>query len=502
MVSGKFFGSLIAVLITSLTLPAMAGIGEFEGETDIGKIDRPGAAEYDASKKEYHVTGSGENMWFKQDAFHFLWRKVSGDLSLTADVRFVGQGKNAHRKACWMIRQSLDADSPYADVAIHGDGLISMQYRREVGGLTMEVQSPIKSPAKVRLERDGDVITLSVASEGNPFSIVGSVTLAMRDPVYAGLAVCSHEAAVSETAVFADVSLKNATLERGQKRVTQSSLEFVSIETGIRTLVYRANNRFEAPNWSKDGRFLYYNLFGSIYIIRPIIYIDPQIGDEPRELNIFGVSRCNNDHGLSPDGKWLAISHQDRGPSVISIVPAGGGKPRQVTPLGPSYWHGWSPDGKTLAYCAQRGGNFDVYTIPADGGDEKRLTDATGLDDGPEYTPDGKSIYFNSERTGQMHIWRMNADGTKQEPITSEAQFADWFPHPSPDGKWLLFLSYSKDVKGHPENQDVVLRIMPLAGGKPRVLATLFGGQGTINVPSWSPDSRNVAFVSYRLVRP
>jgi Tol biopolymer transport system component len=182
---------------------------------------------------------------------------------------------------------------------------------------------------------------------------------------------------------------------------------------------------------------------------------------------------------------------------------SGGGKQRQLTfAKEPSYWHGWSPDGKTLAFCAERNKEFDVYTITVDGKEEKRLTSAKGLDDGPDYAPDGKHIYFNSERTGDMKIWRMNADGTEQQQVTKDAAYADWFPHPSPDGKWLVFLSYDKGVSGHPANQDVVLRIMPLAGGKARVLATLFGGQGTMNVPSWSPDSQQVAFVSYLLVLP
>ena len=184
---------------------------------------------------------------------------------------------------------------------------------------------------------------------------------------------------------------------------------------------------------------------------------------------------------------------------------ARGGPPRQVTALGPSYWHGWSPDGKTLAYCARRNGEFDVYTIAADAEnstDERRLTSAPGLDDGPEYSPDGQTIYFNSERTGLMKIWRMKPDGSDPQPVTSGEEWADWFAHPSPDGKWLVFLSFDKSVKGHPPNKDVALRIMPAAGGEPRVLTRLFGGQGTINVPSWSPDSRSVAFVSYRLVKP
>jgi len=168
----------------------------------------------------------------------------------------------------------------------------------------------------------------------------------------------------------------------------------------------------------------------------------------------------------------------------------------------PSYWHAWSPDGKTLAYCAQRNKEFDIYTMDIDGKEEKQLTTAKGLDDGPDYTPDGKQIYFNSERSGSMKIWRMNADGTDQQQVTKDANYADWFPHPSPDGKWLVFLSFDKSVTGHPSNKDLVLRIMPLGGGKTRVLATLFGGQGTINVPSWSPDSKQLAFVSYLPVLP
>ncbi len=180
------------------------------------------------------------------------------------------------------------------------------------------------------------------------------------------------------------------------------------------------------------------------------------------------------------------------------MVPVTGGEPRQITPTGPSYWHGWSPDDKTLIYCAKRNENFDVYSIPAAGGAETRLTEAEGLDDGCEYTPDGSKIYFHSERDGAAKIWRMNPDGSSQEQITFDEPYADWFPHPSPDGKWIAFVSFDKSVKGHPYDQNVVIRLMPIAGGKPKVIATLFGGQGTINVPSWSPDSKKIAFVSYR----
>ena len=278
-----------------------------------------------------------------------------------------------------------------------------------------------------------------------------------------------------------------------EDRIIESSLEIISVESGQRRIVYRSRTHFEAPNWSNDGKFLLFNSEGSLYKI-------PVTGGKPAQLNTSFANRCNNDHGFSPDGKLLAISHHHEGNSLIYILPATGGTPRQVTELGPSYWHGWSPDGKTLAYCAERNGNYDIYTIPVEGGRETRLTDAEGLDDGPDYSGDGRYIYFNSERAGAMKIWRMDSDGTNQIQITNDDQYADWFPHPSPDGKQIVFLSYDKDVKGHPANKDVALRIMSSSGEKPRVLTRLFGGQGTINVPSWSPDNKNIAFVSYRLV--
>jgi Tol biopolymer transport system component len=209
----------------------------------------------------------------------------------------------------------------------------------------------------------------------------------------------------------------------------------------------------------------------------------------------------NNDHGLSPDGEWLAISDQssDDHKSRVYIVPAKGGTPRLVTPNGPSYWHGWSPDGKTLAFTGERDGNFDIYTIPAAGGEETRLTSAPGLDDGPEYSPDGTYIYFNSERTGHMQIWRMKADGSEQEQVI-QSESNDWFPHISPDGDWMVYVAYEPGVTGHPPNKDVELRLMSMKDKSTRVLAKLFGGQGTMNVPSWSPDSKKLAFASYQLL--
>jgi Tol biopolymer transport system component len=287
--------------------------------------------------------------------------------------------------------------------------------------------------------------------------------------------------------------MKSLGTHKMEDRIIESSLEVISVESGQRRIVYRSRTHFEAPNWSKDGKYLLFNSGGRLYTI-------PVAGGKPMLLNTGFADHCNNDHGFSSNGKLLAISHHYEGKSLIYILPATGGIPRQVTELGPSYWHGWSPDGKTIAYCAERNGNYDIYTIPIEGGRETRLTNTEGLDDGPDYSPDGRYIYFNSERTGAMKIWRMDSDGTNQIQMTNEDQYADWFPHPSGDGKQIVFLSYDKDVKGHPANKDVALRIMPSSGGKPRILTRLFGGQGTINVPSWSPDNKYIAFVSYRLI--
>ncbi|MGA2061005.1 MAG: hypothetical protein ABSG67_11025, partial [Thermoguttaceae bacterium] len=332
------------------------------------------------------------------------------------------------------------------------------------------------------------------AGKNGDFNPVCSKKMHLKDPIYAGLAVCSHDAAKKETAVFSSVHLENHGVIPDSSQILESTLETIDVETGRREIVCHVNQHIEAPNWFPSGEMLLYNSGGKLYSI-------PVKGGSPSLIPTGEANRCNNDHGFSPDGKWIALSNNtvDRG-SLIYIAPSEGGRPRLVTKLGPSYWHGWSPDGKKLAYCAQRNDEFDIYTINIDGSQETRLTDAPGLDDGPEYSPDGKYIYFNSERAGLMKIWRMLANGQQQEQVTFDDDYADWFPHPSPDGKWLVFLSYDKSVKGHPANQEVVLRLMPAAGGEPKILTHLFGGQGTINVPSWSPDSRKFAFVSYRLV--
>lgn len=474
--------------------PSDKAIGVFENHGDIGTVLHPGTAEYDRSRRSYTIAGSGENMWFSADAFHFVWKQVSGDFSLSADVSFVAVGKNPHRKAVLMFRQSLEADSAYADVALHGDGLTSLQYRDERGAATHEIQSNLSAPQRLRLEKRGNYFYMSLARSGKEFQVAGgSIRVPIVGSYYVGIGVCSHEKEVIEKAVFSSVELKALPVPAGGDTL-YSTLETITIASTDRRVVYVAPGRFEAPNWTPDGSALLFNRRGHIERI-------PVDGGPIQTINTAFADRCNNDHGISPDGTLLVISDQsqdDHG-SLIYILPINGGMPKRLTQKSPSYWHGWSPDGKTLAFVGERNGDFDIYTISVNGGEETRLTTAQGLDDGPEYSPDGKYIYFNSERTGRMQLWRMRADGSEQEQVTSD-EFNNWFPHISPNGQWMVFLSYEKDVKGHPENKDVMLRIMSLRDKKISVLAKLFGGQGTINVPSWSPDSRRLAFVSYQFV--
>ncbi|MBQ3865078.1 MAG: TolB family protein, partial [Clostridia bacterium] len=211
----------------------------------------------------------------------------------------------------------------------------------------------------------------------------------------------------------------------------------------------------------------------------------------------------NNDHLISVDGSFLAVSNNDPEDrkSRVYVIPAEGGEGRQVTPKGPSYLHGISPDGKTLAYCAERDGEFDIYVIPFEGGEEKQLTTAPGLNDGPEYSRDGEWIYFNSVRTGLMQCYRMRPDGSEQTQLT-DAEANSWFPHISPDGKKVVFLRYRKgDVEpgAHPANKQITLHLMDPDGANQRQVTAEFGGQGTLNVNSWAPDSKSFAFVTYEL---
>jgi len=498
-----------AMLIAALSVAALslqdrsgtpAGPGEFDGHGDVGAPAIAGAASYNPVSQDYALSAAGTNMWAQHDEFHFVWKRLTGDFILHARVQLVGSGVEAHRKAGLIVRSTLDADAPYVDAIVHGDGLTSLQFRRSKGGATEERQSAVKGAAVLQLERRSSRFIMSAAKGGEPFTVIDIADVAVGDEVFAGLALCSHNAVVTERAIFSNVRIVRPAAEGSvqYRDYLGSVLEVLDIATGQRRILHRSDDPFEAPNWTRDGGALIYNTSGRGEGRGRLVRFDLATG-RGTPIDTGTSNRNNNDHVISFDGTMLGISDSSGGgQSAVYTVPIGGGAPRRITPLTPSYLHGWSPDGKTLVYTGWRAREFDIYAIAADGsGTERRLTTETGLDDGPEYSPDGKFIYFNSVRSGTMQIWRMAPDGSNAEQLTND-DWNNWFPHVSPDGQSVAFISFPRDVSpsDHPYYKHVLLRLMPAGGGPPRVIAYVYGGQGTMNVPSWSPDSRMLAFVS------
>ncbi len=491
-----------AVIITLLIIstathsaPRQKPLGLFDGQSDVGKVNQPGSVVYDDDKEEYTVAGSGTNMWTDHDEFHFLWKRMKGNFILTARAAFIGKGVEAHRKIGWIIRPGLEADSAQVSAVVHGDGLTSLQFRRTRGTATEEIKSNVTAPDVVQLERKGNTYVMAVARLGEPFVTEQVSDISLGDDVYVGIFVCSHNNSVVERAAFRDVRITRPVKDEfvPYRDYIGSNLEILDVQSGHRKVVYRVPDSLQAPNWTRDGKALIYNRNGRLYRF-------DLARNSPVAIDTGFAVDNNNDHVLSFDGKMIGISNhskEDDNKSNVYVLPIEGGKPRRITASGPSYLHGWSPDGKFVIYTGQRNGEFDIYKMSITGGDETRLTNTPGLDDGSEYSPDGKYIYFNSTRTGTMQIWRMKPDGTNQQQITNDA-YNNWFPHVSPNGQWICFLSFSKDVApgDHPFYKQVYLRLMPIPGGQARVVAYVYGGQGTINVPSWSPDSKRVAFVS------
>lgn len=498
-------------VIFAFHLAAQTPTGIFQNQGDIGKPKLPGSSSYDDASQSYTLRGAGYNIWFGRDEFQYLYNKLKGDFILTANFAFEGKGTDAHRKIGWMVRPNTGESSQHVSAVLHGDGLTVLQWRVMPGAHMRDPQDEIFTAKKnfnvLQLERKGNVFTMRAAHPGEPLQVIGTHAMEdMPDEVLGGLFICSHNESVVEEARVWNVRI-DQTVPDGynpyREGFVASRLEIMSLADGKRKVIYESDGRFEAPNYMPDGKKLLFNADGSLFTI-------PVEGGTPEKVNTGSANRINNDHGISFDGKMLAISHHrdglTGGGSTVYVLPLQGGTPKQVTELTPSYWHGWAPGGKEVVYVGQRNGKtYDVYKMNINGGQEIKLTNTPegGHVDGPEYSPDGKYIYFNANFTGTMQLWRMRPDGSGQEQITFD-EYNDWFPHISPDGKWIAFISFPIEVapNDHPSYKRVMLRLMPATGGAPKVIAYLYGGQGTINVPSWSPDSKYIAFVSNTQKKP
>ncbi len=474
-------------------------LGIFDNTTDVGDVKHPGTVEYNPETEEYTLTGSGFNMWADTDEMRFLWKAVQGDFILRAEVEFIGEGVDPHRKIGWTVRNSLSPHSAMVNGTVHGDGLVSLQFRKDFKTETEQIVSPDSSTNVIQLARIGNTYFFSVAKKGNPFTVLETSDVSLRNEVLAGIYVCAHNPDVIEKAVFRNVRIiKPAPEDLVQyQQYLGSRMEVLDLETGNRTILFDSEHSVQAPNWTVDGKKLIYNSNGYLYNY----HFD---SGEITQLNTGFATNNNNDHVLSFDGSMLAISHhnpEDENTSTIYTLPVDGSdNPKQVTKsgIGASYLHGISPDKKTVIFTGQRNGKYDIHAADIETGEEIQLTDTPGLDDGSEYSPDGEFIYFNSDRTGNMQLWRMKADGSEETQMTFDENYNNWFPHVSPDGKWIVFMSFGTDVQPsqHPFYKNVTLRLMPIEGGEPKIIAYVYGGQGTINVPSWSPDSKKIAFVS------
>lgn len=503
----KLFSFLIAVCFMGVIYAQDGSAGIFDHQADVGSPKHKGKSTYDASSQSYTLKGAGYNIWFERDEFHYLYNEIEGDFIMTANFSFVGEGTDPHRKIGWMIRESTDEKASHASAVLHGDGLTVLQWRVLRGAFMRDPEDEIFATKDgyqiMQVERAGNTIIMRAAHPGEPLQLIGSQKMeTLSGKVLAGLFMCSHNADVVEEAKIWNVRISKPVspdynaYSSGQ---LGCRLELMNVFDGKRKVIHTDNKGFEAPNWMPDGKSILFNQGGNIYTI-------PVEGGTPQKLDIGDANRNNNDHGISFDGKMLAISssHRDDLPgksSAVYVVPLKGGKPSLVTDQTPSYWHGWAPNNKEVIYVAKREGKpaYNLYRKNIKNGEEVALTDlpAGQHADGCEYSPDGEYIYYNGNHTGTMQIWRMKPDGTGREQLTFDEN-NDWFPHISPDGKWLAYISFPPDIdpNDHPFYKRVTLKLMPANGGPERVIAYLYGGQGSFNVPSWSPDSKHIAFVS------
>lgn len=499
--TGTLWISLLGMLLLFVSVEPPVEpvkIGVFNNSVDLGELQAKGQSVYNASGQTYTLRGTGTGISAGSDEAHFLWKAIQGDFILRAEVDPALEPDEGVSFG-WSVRNNISAEAAMVSaVVISGEqaAMMARTEKREAAGVPGVADHV---PDVIQIERINDVFRMKTARFGEALSTVAEMESPLGNEVLAGLFVSSGSSVSTAELTFRNVRIVKPFPENEPRnqRYLGSRMEILNVETGMRKILFESEHSIQAPNWTPDNKKLIYNSNGYLYTY------EIETG-QITHLNTGFATNNNNDHVITFDGEQIAISHhvpEDNYQSTIYIMPVEGSEhPRQVTRTGAghAYLHGISPDNQTVIFTGWRNDKFDIYAADVETMQETRLTDTPTLDDGSEYSPDGKHIWFNSNRTGTMEIWRMNADGSEETQITHDEHFHDWFPHISPDGKNVLFLSYGLDVDSgdHPFYRQVTLRMMPAAGGKPEIVAYLYGGQGTINVPSWSPDSKYVAFVS------
>jgi len=482
----------------ALAAPTQA-IGAFEHHQDVGAPTPAGSATYDPKAQTYTLSSTGRSEGTALDQFRFAWTALQGDFIVQASVRF-GAGSGPQRELGIMVRDSLADGARFASATVHGDTLTALQYRANPGAAAARIELSSFHPTEIQLSRTGNRLTFSAAVLGENYKSV-SHDIALAGKVQVGLFVRSSEPGAVAQATFSNVRviIPAAAGFKPYSDYLGSHLEVLDIATGQRKILHSEPGSIQAPNWTRDDKLIYNSAAGVMYTY------DITTG-KVAELNTGVYRQNNNDHVLSFDGKKLALSNYIGQPrrSVAFILPVtGSDHPEQITSpeAGHTYLHGWSPDGKRLVFTGGRSGETGEYrnlwSVNVETKVETALTPPGTLDDGPEYTPDGKYIYFNSLRTGTMQIWRMRPDGSQPEQVTFD-EYNDWFPHISPDGKWLVYIAFPADINpwSHPFYRQCYIRLMPASGGTPKTIGYIYGGQGSMNTPGWSPDSKRIAFIS------
>jgi hypothetical protein len=492
-------------------LPAAAEpsgpLGIFESESDVGSVVPPGTARYDSNTGVYTLTAAGANTWYHVDAFHYLWKKVSGDMSLTANVNFPPRAydhdPDPHRKGILMFRQTLDAGASHAALGVHGSGMTALQYRRERGVNTEDIELNIDAPRSVRIEKRGATITLFLSMNGEPLHQVGaSVTMHFEEPFYIGLGAVSHEVHTTDKVEFSQVTLQPLLPSAdAADAIPYSTLRTIGIDDQFRrAMVIRTIPGYmQSANWAPDGKAIYAYEKGYLHDDSRIIKIPlltPPAGGAPVAVSTGKLIGCSGNFGISPDGRLLAVSCAEMkgGPHEVYVLPAdGAGSLTKVTQgAAASFFHAWSPDSQTIAFTRGSAARADIFAIPVKGGAEVQLTRDT-INDGPDYSPDGKFIYFDSSRSGTTQIWRMHPDGSDAEQLTDDDN-VNSSPHVSPDGKTIAFLS--QPAGSGPGIGAAALKVMA-SDGLIRTVAAFQGDRGSFSMYGWG-DAKHLAFVSYQ----